>query len=185
VTAGISVGTTPTRYGGIAVLAGTCALATIVLLAGTVLGRLSVGSAVAALPPSVLVLAATVAAYRRRRSAERPETTVTVRRFQVQTGTGDLVPCVVHGDVVGGELRPGDIVRIGGRWAAMDRRWLSRLSPRVVRHLTLLYTPTGPEISRLSVRLPARVLASRRASRLCVAIAVLVVLWTGYVVAHG
>jgi hypothetical protein len=169
----IAVEPAPLRRTGPAILSGTCALTTVVLLASTVLGRLSVGSAVAALGPPVVVLTGVIVARRGKRSSTGGNSIVTVRRFQVQTGSGDLVPCVVYGDFARGELRLGDLVRIPGRWSL-------RGNPRVVRHITLLYTLTGPEIGRLDARLPARVVVARLASRLCVAVAVFLVLWSGF-----
>jgi len=143
-----------------------------------VLGRLSAGSAVTALGPPVLVLTGVIAARRGKWSGTGGNMSVTVRRFQVQTGSSDLVPCVMYGDFARGELRPGDLVRIPGRWSI-------RGDPRVVRHITLLYTLTGPEIGRLDARLPARVVVARLASRLCVAVAVFLLLWSGFFLIHG
>lgn len=168
----------PVRFTGAAAVIGTCVLATVVLLVSVVLGRLSAGSAFTALGPPLVVLVGIVAVRPGKRSSATPGTTVTARRFDVQTATGELVPCVVYGDFARGELRPGDLVR-------MSRRWPSVRKPRVVRHITLLYSLSGPEIGRLDARLPARASVVRLASALCGAAAVLLVLWTGFFLAHG
>jgi hypothetical protein len=94
---------------------------------------------------------------------------VPVRRFRVQSVTGEVVACVLHGDLTGDDIRHGDIVRVTGRQ--------QRGGHYVARHVDVLSSPVGPVISRVSGRAGLGLLAARWGSRLSYVLAALIAVW--------
>jgi hypothetical protein len=126
-------------------------------------------------PPLLLLavpLGAAWMALRGRRAkqptGDRPG--VPVRRFRVQSVTGEVVACLLHGDLTGDDIRHGDIVQVSGRQR--------RDGHYVACHVDVLSSPVGPVISRVSGRTGFGMLAARWGSRLSYALAALVAAWT-------
>lgn len=71
-------------------------------------------------------------------------TSITVRRFRVKAMTGEVVPCVQQGDLIGDEVRHGDYVLLEGRRTRDGHMLLSRVD--------VLQTPSGPVLSVIRTR---------------------------------
>jgi hypothetical protein len=92
-----------------------------------------------------------------------------IRRFRVQSVTGEVVACVLRGELSGDEVRHGDMVRVTGRRA--------RDGHVAVRHADVLSAPTGPAVSRVSGRPRPGMLLARWGDRVSYVVAGLVALW--------
>lgn len=104
-----------------------------------------------------------------RRGATPSSAALPVRHFQVQTLAGEIVPCLLRGELVGAEPRPGDTVRISGH-RRLDGRY-------AVRRLARLSGPAGTVLGRTHGRLPPAYLALRAAGLAGHLLSVLVLLW--------
>lgn len=103
------------------------------------------------------------------RSTSATKATLTMRRFQVQTMTGEIYPCMLVGDLVGDEMRQGDVVRVRGR---RDRRGMY-----IVKALEVLSSTGGPVTATVTARPPAGFTAAKIADRTCMALGLLMLFW--------
>lgn len=95
-----------------------------------------------------VVIRGASAGARRGMGALRPAAgsghTVTVHRFRVQSVTGEISACLLLGDLVGDEVRHGDVVRVKGR--------RTRHGHYQVRRIDVLSSPAGPVIATVTAR---------------------------------
>lgn len=189
VLAPVTVATRYPRYPGYLILTSTTVLAVSALLAAVVTSAVPGRAALSGLPVPVLVLAAMTGVDRLLRAVcplpvggrtgllGYPVTEQSVRRFRVQTPTGETFPCELLGEPASRELRPGDLVRLPARRA--------RQGHVGVRRIDLLLTPTGPISGQVTARVPVTQLLRVWFSRLCLFLAPVVVAWVGYRAVKG
>lgn len=106
--------------------------------------------------------------------AEHP---LTVRRFRARSTAGETRAFTMYGDMHGGELKRGDIVRIRG-----GRRRDGRVH---VRSVDVLATPGGPILRTVTARPSVGYLAMQWGSRLGFVLAAVFLAWTVFVNRHG
>jgi len=102
------------------------------------------------------------------------ERELTIRRFRVQTMTGDMYSCLLRGELIGDDVRQGDFVRVRGR--------RHRSGVHVVKTVEILASPAGATTVTISCRPPAGFAAARFAHRLGVVTGVIVLLWSANLV---
>ena len=83
-------------------------------------------------------------AYQGGQALQGRAATVAVHRFRVRALTGEIVPCVLYGDLVGDEVRHGDYVRLSGA--------RSRDGHLMLTSAEILQGPTGPTVSTVRTR---------------------------------
>lgn len=102
------------------------------------------------------------------RSAPTSEHAVTVRRFRVQSITGQIVACVLVGELVGDEVRHGDVVRFTAR--------STRHGHYEPRRIDVLSSPVGPIVSTVTVRPSTRFLIALWGDRVAKVLAAIIAL---------
>jgi hypothetical protein len=99
-----------------------------------------------ALVPALMAIAWVALRERRAGEADPSPVGVEVRRFRVDSVTGELVACVLRGTLSGDEVRHGDIVRVSGH--------PHRDGHLVAQRVEVLDSVTGPVVSRIRPRVP-------------------------------
>ena len=103
------------------------------------------------------------------RASSPTEMAVPVRRFRVQAMTGEVHACLLVGDLLGDEVRQGDVVRVRGR---RDRHGVL-----VAKSVEIMTSPSGPVSTTVTARLPAGFVAARVADRVGKVFGGLVLVW--------
>lgn len=104
--------------------------------------------------------------------APRPSPTemaVTVRRFRVRTMTSDVHACMLVGDLVGDDIRQGDIVRVRGR--------RDRSGVLVAKSVEIMTSHAGPVAATVIGRPPAGFTAARIADQVGKVLGLLALFW--------
>ena len=124
---------------------------------------------------TVRVVRGASAGARRGMGALRPAAgsghTVTVHRFRVQSVTGEISACVLVGELVGDEVRHGDVVRVRGR--------RTRHGHYQVRRVDVLSSPVGPIIATVTARPSTAFLLALWSDRVAKALGVVAVVYLG------
>ena len=122
-----------------------------------------------------VVIRGASAGARRGMGALRPAAgsghSVTVHRFRVQSVTGEISACVLLGDLVGDEVRHGDVVRVRGR--------RTRHGHYQVRRIDVLSAPAGPVVAAVTARPSTAFLLALWSDRVAKALGVVAVVYLG------
>lgn len=120
-----------------------------------------------------VVLRGVSAGARRGMGALRPAPgsghAVPVHRFRVQAVTGEISACVLVGDLVGAEIRHGDVVRVRGR--------RTRHGHYQIRRVDVLSSPAGPVIATVTARPATAFLLALWSDRVARALGIVAVIY--------